>query len=588
MLLGVEDIVRHIHPLEHAGKRLGYFDRNRSHQHRLAGLVLFGDLFDDGVVFLAAGTEDLVFHIIADTRYIRWNDRNIELVDFPEFSGLGFSRAGHAGEFVIHTEIILEGDRGQGLSLGLDADSLLGLDRLVETIGVAPSRQDAAGEFIDDHHLAVLQHVLDVLFVERVSAQELVDSVDLFGSLGVNPVVFIGPLLALLGGEFGVAVEFGQEGGEVRDFEQTLFFLGELLVAEVGEGDGVLAFVDVIIQAVIDLVQLLVAHVGGLDVGDEPLDPALFHEFEQPLVLGSAALGGQKQGATLELIVGFGLLDQLLRLGDHVVDQRGLLADQQLDHRPHLAVAVVDGGVLHLPGDDKRRTGFVDQDRVHFVDDGVVVIAVNAVQGLLGHVVAEVVEPEFVGGAEGDVALVLLPPGLVGHFVLDDAHGEAEEAINLAHPLGVAAGEVVVDGDDMDALAGEGIQVGGEGGDQSLSFAGGHLGDLPLVKRHAPHELDIEMDHIPGGRDIDHIPGLADMTAAGLLDDGKSLGHEVIDRLAIVEPLAEFGRLGLELLVGQLGQCGEMLVDFRNRRKLLLDVAFVLGAEYPGNKILHL
>jgi hypothetical protein len=40
--------------------------------------------------------------------------------------------------------------------------------------------------------------------------------------------------------------------------------------------------------------------------------------------------------------------------------------------------------------------------------------------------------------------------------------GQAEEAIEAAHPFGVAAGEVVVDGDDMDALAGERVEVDGK------------------------------------------------------------------------------------------------------------------------------
>ena len=44
----------------------------------------------------------------------------------------------------------------------------------------------------------------------------------------------------------------------------------------------------------------------------------------------------------------------------------------------------------------------------------------------------------------------------------DDADLEAEEAVDLAHPLGVALGEVVVDGDEVHALAGERVEVGGQ------------------------------------------------------------------------------------------------------------------------------
>jgi hypothetical protein len=40
--------------------------------------------------------------------------------------------------------------------------------------------------------------------------------------------------------------------------------------------------------------------------------------------------------------------------------------------------------------------------------------------------------------------------------------------VDLTHPLGVASGQVVVYGDDVDALAGEGVEVNGHGGGERL------------------------------------------------------------------------------------------------------------------------
>jgi len=54
------------------------------------------------------------------------------------------------------------------------------------------------------------------------------------------------------------------------------------------------------------------------------------------------------------------------------------------------------------------------------------------------HVVAEVVETELVVGAVGDVGGVCLAALIVREVVDDDADGEAEEAVDLSHPLGVA------------------------------------------------------------------------------------------------------------------------------------------------------
>ena len=116
------------------------------------------------------------------------------------------------------------------------------------------------------------------------------------------------------------------------------------------------------------------------------------------------------------------------------------------------------GRGLRRARDDERRARFVDQDRVDFVDDGEVVPALHHAVELELHVVAQVVEAELVVGAVGDVRGVGDLPLLVVELVLDDADRHAEEAVDAAHPLRVAAGEVVVDGDDVDALALERVQ----------------------------------------------------------------------------------------------------------------------------------
>ena len=70
------------------------------------------------------------------------------------------------------------------------------------------------------------------------------------------------------------------------------------------------------------------------------------------------------------------------------------------------------------------------------------------------HVVAQVVEAEFVVRAVGDVAGVGLLPLVRVHAALNRADGEAQARVERAHPFHVAAGQVVVDRDDVDALAG--------------------------------------------------------------------------------------------------------------------------------------
>ena len=59
-------------------------------------------LFDEGVVFFAFGAVDLVLLVKAANRSVGGDDRDVELVDLPQFVGFRLGRTGHACQFVIH------------------------------------------------------------------------------------------------------------------------------------------------------------------------------------------------------------------------------------------------------------------------------------------------------------------------------------------------------------------------------------------------------------------------------------------------------------------------------------------------------
>jgi hypothetical protein len=75
------------------------------------------------------------------------------------------------GQLVVHAEIVLEGDRGQRLVLGLDRHAFLGFDGLVQAVRPAPARHGAAGELVDDDHLAVADDVFHIALVETGRAR---------------------------------------------------------------------------------------------------------------------------------------------------------------------------------------------------------------------------------------------------------------------------------------------------------------------------------------------------------------------------------------------------------------------------------
>ena len=137
----------------------------------------------------------------------------------------------------------------------------------------------------------------------------------------------------------------------------------------------------------------------------------------------------------------------------------------------------------------------------------------------------KVVEAELGIGAVGDVAAVVVA-ALVGWLgVLDTADGKAEVAVERTHPLGVPFGEVVVDGDDVHAHAGEGIEVDGEGGDESFTFTGLHLGDDAAMESGAADELDVEVDHFPEDFLVGDVDGLPHMRRAPFLTTAKASGR---------------------------------------------------------------
>ncbi len=150
----------------------------------------------------------------------------------------------------------------------------------------------------------------------------------------------------------------------------------------------------------------------------------------------------------------------------------------------------------------------------------------------------------------------------------DAADGEPEEAVDLAHPFGVAPGQVVVDCDDVHALGAERVEIDGERGDQRLAFAGLHLGDHPAMQHDAAHQLDVEMP-------------LAQRALGGLPHRGEGVDQDVVEGLAGGQPAAQpLGALA-QLVVAQGFEAGLERVDRRDDGVEALDVAIVGRAKNP-------
>ena len=222
-------------------------------------------------------------------------------------------------------------------------------------------------------------------------------------------------------------------------------------------------------------------------------------------------------------------------------------------------------------GNDERRTRLVDEDRVDLVDDGVMERPLHHLALLDDHVVAQIIEAELVVRAERDIAAVReLALGEV-HVVHDEADREAEEAVEASHPLRVALREVIVDRDHVHALALERVEVDGQRRDERLAFAGAHLGDAAVVQAHAANELHVEMAH-------------AEHAARALAHDSERLRQDVIERLAVLQPLTELVRLARQLVVRQALHLRFERIDFFHDLLVGRDVLVVVVTQESFQK----
>ena len=181
------------------GQLLRPFDRHGADQDGLTGQMALGDLARDRLVLLGVGAIDLVVVVLALDRPVGRHLQYVHLVDVAELLRLGRGGAGHARQLLVQAEVVLDGDRGQGLVLGLDLDAFLGLDGLMQAFGQAAPRHHAAGELVDQDDLFALDDVVLVALVQGVGAQGLVGVVhqaDVGGVIQAGGV--LGEMAALL------------------------------------------------------------------------------------------------------------------------------------------------------------------------------------------------------------------------------------------------------------------------------------------------------------------------------------------------------------------------------------------------------
>ena len=253
------------------------------------------------------------------------------------------------------------------------------------------------------------------------------------------------------------------------------------------------------------------------------------HQDDVRRIVETLAFGqdaGFDQNRLDRLVAVFGQMDLLRLLVNRVVAGTVLLGLALEPGNDLIDAQVQLGALVGRPRDDERGTSLVDEDRVHLVDDRECELALHLVGVAERHVVTQIVETKLVVRRVDDICGVgvALVPRI--HSRDDDAGPHAQKFVDRSHPLRVALRQIVVDGNDVHAAAGERVQVRGEGGDERLALAGTHLGDPALVERDATEKLDIEMTHL-------------ESAPAGLAHHRERLGQHRFECFSLADPAAK-------------------------------------------------
>ena len=180
VVLGVQDVVRDARHAEHTAEHFRGVNRHSAQEDRLTAVMRLAHFGDDSPILFALGLIDKVVAVDTADGAVRGDCHHVELIDVVEFCRFRFGGAGHARELRVEPEVVLDGDRGEGLRFALNIHPFLGFDRLMQPFAPTPSGKNASGEFVDNHHLVVLHHVLFVAIIQRIRSEELVNHVQPF------------------------------------------------------------------------------------------------------------------------------------------------------------------------------------------------------------------------------------------------------------------------------------------------------------------------------------------------------------------------------------------------------------------------
>ena len=169
------------------------------------------------------------------------------------------------------------------------------------------------------------------------------------------------------------------------------------------------------------------------------------------------------------------------------------------------------------------------------------------------------IEAGLFRGDVGDVRVIGRAPVGRRHSLLNAADRQSEQTIDRTHPLGIAPGQIVVEGQDVRAAIGEGIERRRHHRRQRLPFSSQHLHDIPVVERERRDDLLVEGT-------------LPERAARRLADQREERRPKRLARLAAAGPGVERPAATEELLVREPATLTLEGGDGGERRLIALEI----------------
>ena len=225
-----------------------------------------------------------------------------------------------------------------------------------------------------------------------------------------------------------------------------------------------------------------------------------------------------------------------------------------------------------LSGNDQRGSRFIDQYGVHLIDDGIMQSAQNQLFLVDDHIITQIIKSQLVVRHIGDVAVVGCLSLLGGHAVKYHTDLQSQELMYLSHPLGITLCQIVVDGNNMDTLAFQRIQIGRKSGHQGLTFTGTHLCDTSLMQDDTTDQLYSVVLHVQN-------------TLCSLSYGCIRLRKQIIQRLSIVQTHLVFVGLAAQFLIGKCLHRRTECLDLVHQGLNTLQFSGTVRAKYLLNNV---